>query len=152
MLEKWQSLLFQSKLFLKLVGWKNYFEGMHLEWPFSFSIDHMHTFAELSKDYNPLHSDLEFAKSKGFDAPLIHGLLLSSQMSRLIGQELPDQNAILTGIQLDFMQPSFPEDELIFEADLVTKSDSTYSLEFKCKISRDQQTLCRGLVSAIWRN
>jgi 3-hydroxybutyryl-CoA dehydratase len=125
---------------------------MHLEWPFSFSIDHMHTFAELSKDYNPLHSDFEFAKSKGFDAPLIHGLLLSSQMSRLIGQELPDQNAILTGIQLDFMQPSFPEDELVFEADLVTKSDSTYSLEFKCKISRDQQTLCRGLVSAIWRN
>jgi 3-hydroxybutyryl-CoA dehydratase len=152
MSEKWQSLLFQSKLFLKLVGWKNYIEGMHLEWPFSFSIDHMHTFAELSKDYNPLHSDFEFAKSKGFDAPLIHGLLLSSQMSRLIGQELPDQNAILTGIQLDFMQPSFPEDELVFEADLVTKSDSTYSLEFKCKISRDQQTLCRGLVSAIWRN
>ena len=125
---------------------------MHLEWPFSFSIDHMHTFAELSKDYNPLHSDFEFAKSKGFDAPLIHGLLLSSQMSRLIGQELPDQNAILTGIQLDFMQPSFPEDELVFEADLVTKSDSTYSLEFKCKISRDQKTLCRGLVSAIWKN
>lgn len=152
MSEKWQSLLFQSKLFLKLVGWKNYFEGMHLEWPFSFSIDHMHTFAELSKDYNPLHSDFEFAKSKGFDAPLIHGLLLSSQMSRLIGQELPDQNAILTGIQLDFMQPSFPEDELVFEADLVTKSDSTYSLEFKCKISRDQKTLCRGLVSAIWKN
>ena len=125
---------------------------MHLEWPFSFSIDHMQAFTELSKDYNPIHSDFNFAKSKGFDAPLIHGLLLSSQMSRLIGQELPDQNAILTGIQMDFMQPSFPDDELIFQADLITKSDSTYSLEFKCLISRDKKILCRGLVSAIWRH
>ena len=135
-----------------MVGWNNYFEGMHLEWPFSFSIDHMQAFAQLSKDYNPIHSDFNFAKSKGFDAPLIHGLLLSSQTSRLIGQELPDQNAILTGIQMDFMQPSFPDDELIFGADLITKSDSTYSLEFKCLISRDKKILCRGLVSAIWRN
>ena len=135
-----------------MVGWNNYFEGMHLEWPFSFSIDHMQAFAQLSKDYNPIHSDFNFAKSKGFDAPLIHGLLLSSQTSRLIGQELPDQNAILTGIQMDFMQPSFPDDELIFGADLITKSDSTYSLEFKCLISRDKKILCRGLVSAIWRH
>ena len=135
-----------------MVGWNNYFEGMHLEWPFSFSIDHMQVFAQLSKDYNPIHSDFNFAKSKGFDAPLIHGLLLSSQTSRLIGQELPDQNAILTGIQMDFIQPSFPDDELIFEADLITKSDSTHSLEFKCLISRDKKILCRGLVSAIWRN
>ena len=135
-----------------MVGWNNYFEGMHLEWPFSFSIDHMQVFAQLSKDYNPIHSDFNFAKSKGFDAPLIHGLLLSSQTSRLIGQELPDQNAILTGIQMDFIQPSFPDDELIFGADLITKSDSTHSLEFKCLILRDKKILCRGLVSAIWRN
>jgi 3-hydroxybutyryl-CoA dehydratase len=111
----------------------------------------MQTFAELSKDYNPIHSDVDFAKSKGFDAPLIYGLLLSSQMSRLIGQELPDQNAMLTGIQIDFMQPSFPGDELIFSADLITKSDATSALEFKCLISRDKKILCRGIVSAVWR-
>ena len=133
-----------------LETWNQYVEGMKIEWPFSFSMEDILTFAKLSSDYNPIHVDADFAKSKGFDSPLIYGLLLSSQMSRLIGQELPDKNAILTGIQIDFMQPSFPEDKLIFKANLITKSDAAYALEFKCHISRDEKTLCRGKVRALW--
>jgi len=105
----------------------------------SFSFENMQIFAKLSNDYNPIHVDIDFAKSKGFDAPLIYGLLLSSQMSGLIGQELPDKNAILTGIQMDFIQPSFPDDQLIFGANLINKSDATYNLEFNCHISRDNK-------------
>lgn len=124
---------------------------MNFKWSFSFSMEDMHAFAKLSRDYNPIHTELDFAKSKGFNAPLIYGLLLSSQMSRLIGQELPDQHAILTGIQMDFIQPSFPDDELLFDAELVMKSDATHALEFKCRIIRSNETLCRGRVTAIWR-
>ena len=131
--------------------WNQYVEGLHIEWPFSFSMENMQSFAKLSGDYNPIHTDAEFAKSKGFRSPLVYGLLLSSQMSRLIGQELPDKNAILTGIQIDFILPCFPEDKSIFEADLIYKSDATHALEFKCRISRDEKTLCRGVVNAIWR-
>jgi len=133
-----------------LQTWNKYFEGMKREWIFSFSMKKMLTFAKLSGDYNPIHLDSDFAKSKGFDSPIIYGLLLSSQMSRLIGQELPDKNAVLTGIQIDFIKPSYPEDKLIFEANLITKSDSTNALEFKCNILRDQKTLCRATVKAVW--
>ena len=133
-----------------LQTWNKYYEGMKSEWAFSFSIKDMLTFAKLSGDYNPIHQDSDFAKSKGFDSPLIYGLLLSSQMSRLIGQELPDKNAVLTGIQIDFMKPSYPGDKLIFKADLIIKSDSTHALEFKCNISRDQKILCSGIVKALW--
>ena len=133
-----------------LETWNKYVEGMKIEWPFSFSMEDMLTFAKLSGDYNPIHLDSDFAKSKGFDSPIIYGLLLSSQMSRLIGQELPDKNAVLTGIQIDFIKPSYPGDKLIFEANLITKSDSTNALEFKCNILRDQKTLCRATVKAVW--
>ena len=132
-------------------SWNQYVEGLHIEWPFIFSIEDMKSFAKLSNDYNPIHTDSEFAKSKGFDKPLVYGLLLSSQMSRLIGQELPDKNTILTGIQMDFMLPCFPDDHLIFIAELINKSEATYALEFKCRISRDGKKMCRGMVSAIWR-
>ena len=54
------------------------------------------------------------------------------------------------GIQIDFMQPSFPGEKLIFKANLITKSDAAYALEFKCHISRDEKTLCRGRVRALW--
>ena len=131
--------------------WEQFVEGMHIEWPFSFSLKEMSLFAKLSSDYNPIHSDISFAKSKGFDAPLIYGLLLSSQMSRLVGQELPDQNAILTGIQMEFMKPCFPGDDLMFGADLISKSDAAHALEFKCQITLDKKIMCRGRVSAVWR-
>ena len=135
---------------VKLQAWDKYFEGMTTSWEFSFSATEMLTFSKLSGDYNPVHCDSDFAKSKGFDSPIVYGLLLSSQMSRLIGQELPDQNAILTGVQIDFIKPSFPGEKLMFDANLVMKSNATHALDFKCQISRDNKTLCRGTVKAVW--
>lgn len=131
-------------------SWDAYVEGMSIDWQFSFSVDDMVLFSELSGDYNPIHLDADFAKAKGFDLPLIYGLLLSSQVSRLIGQELPDKNTVLTGFRIDFMKPSFPEDRLFFSADLITKSSATSALEFKFRILRKEQALCRGLVDAVW--
>ena len=128
-----------------------YNEGLHVEWPFSFSLEDMKIFSELSQDFNDIHVNEGFAKTKGFHAPLVHGLLLSSQMSRLIGQELPDNNSILTGIKMNFIKPSFPDDQLIFIADLNNVSPSTYSLQFDCKILRNSDVLCRGEVNAIWK-
>jgi acyl dehydratase len=134
-----------------LTTWNDYEEGLHIEWPFYFSMEQMNFFAKLSGDFNPIHIDPEYAKSKGFKAPVVYGLLLATQMSRLIGQELPDNNAMLIGIQMDFISPCYPDDKLIFGADLINKSDATHSLEFKCHIFMDRKTLCRGLASAVWR-
>jgi len=131
--------------------WNQYLEGLHFQWPFSFSIENMQSFAKLSNDYNPIHTDMEFAKSKGFEFPIVYGLLLSSQMSRLIGQELPDKNAILTGIQMDFISPCFPNDKLMFRADLINISEAFHALEFKCLILNNEKTLCRGIVRAVWK-
>ena len=128
-----------------------YKEGLHIEWSFSFSLEDMRIFSKLSRDFNEIHSSTTFAKSKGFKAPLVHGLLLSSQISRLIGQELPDKNSILTGIKMNFNKPSFPNDDLVFVADLKNISPSTCSLEFNCKILRYNDILCKGEVSAIWK-
>jgi acyl dehydratase len=133
------------------MAWSDYEEGLKFSWNFSFCESDLVTFSVLSGDYSPLHLNSSFAKSKGFDAPLIHGLLLSTQMSRLIGQELPDNNAILTGLQIDFMQPCFSGDKLRFESEITLKSDSTSSLEFKCFISKQGIDLCKGRVNGLWR-
>ncbi len=134
-----------------LKNWNQYEEGLHVEWPFYFSMEQINFFAELSGDHHPIHTDTEYAKSKGFKAPLVYGLLLATQISRLIGQELPDKNAMLISVQMDFILPCYPEDKLTFGADLINKSDATHSLEFKCCILMGRKTMCRGLVSAVWR-
>ena len=132
-------------------GWDLYCLGMKFTWPFVFDEKKMKTFSTLSGDYHPIHLEKSFARSKGFDAPIIYGLLLSSQMSRLIGEELPDEHALLTGIKMDFLHPCLVNDSLIFHAELFAKSDATQFLEFKCKILNGEITSCRGTVSAIWR-
>ena len=133
------------------LGWSLYVEGMELKWRFSYSPEDLQIFCKLSGDFGPIHTDGNYAQSKGFPSPLLHGLLLSSQMSRLIGQELPDHHAMSTGIQMDFISPAFAGDPLEFTAKLIRKSDATHSLEFKCQITRATKTLCRGQVSAVWR-
>jgi acyl dehydratase len=134
-----------------LSKWDEYIEGMHFRWSFCISPHQMQLFADLSQDFNPVHLDKNYARGKGFQAPIVYGLLLCSQMSRLIGQEMPDKNALLTGIKMDFISPCYPGEELFFCADLVNKSESTRSMQFKCRILREGITVCRGSVSAIWR-
>jgi acyl-CoA thioesterase FadM len=55
------------------------------------------------------------------------------------------------GIQMDFLSPCFPEDALIFSADLISKSDSTFTYQCKCKIIKDNKVMCKGTVAAIWK-
>ena len=132
-------------------SWDAYAEGMQRHWNFGFSREDMQSFEYLSGDHNPIHTDPAFAKVKGFDAPLVYGLLLGSQLSRLIGQELPDNHAILTGITMNFINPAFENEDLDFNAELVMKSDAAHALSFKCRITRAGKTLCRATADAVWR-
>lgn len=132
-------------------NWDKYYLGMKFTWPFHFDEENMKAFSDLSGDYHPIHLENSFAKSKGFDAPIIYGLLLSSQMSRLIGEELPDKHSMLTSIKMEFLNPCLLNEPLIFFAELTEKSDATSFLEFKCKILNNHVISCRGSVNAVWR-
>ena len=68
-----------------------------------------------------------------------------------IGQELPDKNSILTGLTIDFLEPSYINENLTFKAQLSFKSESTKALEFKYSISNRKKLLCKGKVNSIWR-
>ncbi|ADN74600.1 MaoC domain protein dehydratase [Ferrimonas balearica DSM 9799] len=62
-------------------------------------------FAELSEDRNPIHLDAEFAAQTPFGHPIVHGILLSSLLSGLLGQHLPGQGTIYLGQTLKFVRP-----------------------------------------------
>lgn len=132
-------------------GWDAYARGMRLGWDFRYTDADMAAFRRLSGDHNPIHTDAAFAQAKGYKAPLVYGLLLSTSLSRLVGQELPDTNAILIGISMKFSKPAFVDEDLRFDAELADKSDATHTLHFKCRISRANVTLCSGTADALWR-
>ena len=43
-------------------------------------------FADISRDYNPVHFDHRFAKARNFHAPICHGLLVASLLTEVGGQ------------------------------------------------------------------
>jgi len=43
-------------------------------------------FADISRDYNPVHFDRRFAKARNFHAPICHGLLVASLLTEIGGQ------------------------------------------------------------------
>ena len=51
-------------------------------------------FAKISGDFNPIHMNEEFAKSTKFGGKIVHGMLLASFLSRMVGMYLPGKYAM----------------------------------------------------------
>jgi acyl dehydratase len=80
------------------------------------SVDHVFTtedvaaFAHLSGDVNPIHLDAGAARAAGFDREVVHGVLVTSLISRLLGTQLPGPGTILLGQELRYRRPVHPGD------------------------------------------
>ena len=70
------------------------------------------TFANVSGDLNPLHMDTKFAESSSFKKRIVHGMLLSTFFSQLIGMHLPGKNALYFSQTLNFRSPCYIDDEI----------------------------------------
>ena len=71
----------------------------------TFSEAEVFRFAELSTDKNPLHLDKEFGRSSVFGRRVVHGMLVASLFSGLIGMVLPGKGSIYLGQNLSFKAP-----------------------------------------------
>lgn len=80
-------------------------------------------FAGLSEDFNPLHLDPAFAATTPFERPIVHGMLLASLFSGLLGQHLPGKGSVYLGQSLSFKQPVFVGDEVTAEVEIIALRD-----------------------------
>ncbi len=73
------------------------------------------SFAELSRDLNPIHLDESYAKETRFEKRIAHGMLLGSYISAVIGTELPGVGAIYMKQELSFLRPVYYGDRIRVE-------------------------------------
>ncbi len=69
----------------------------------TFSKQDVHLFAEISRDYNPVHFDARFARVKEFDGCICHGLLVASLLTEIGGQI----GWLASGMDMDFIKPVY---------------------------------------------
>lgn len=64
-------------------------------------------FSRLSMDTNPVHLDREYAKTTVFKDNIVHGFLVGSLISAVIGTILPGPGSIYLHQDMDFKKPVY---------------------------------------------
>ena len=109
-------------------------------------------FSNLSGDLNPLHMDNKFAGSSSFNKRIVHGMLLASFFSQLIGMKLPGKNALYFSQTLNFRSPCYIDDQIEVVGEVIEKSDSTQIITVSTTIFNKSKTcLIDGIAKIIVR-
>ncbi|OGB11629.1 MAG: hypothetical protein A3E79_07995 [Burkholderiales bacterium RIFCSPHIGHO2_12_FULL_61_11] len=119
--------------------------GQTFELERSFSAQDVLAFAALSGDYSPLHVDREYAAGTEFGAQVVHGVLLASLFSQLVGMRVPGKHALYLGQDLSFRRPVLIDETVRAVAKVVGKSDATRTLVLNTEIrSADDKVIVMG--------
>jgi 3-hydroxybutyryl-CoA dehydratase len=90
-------------------------------------LDFINTFG----DRNPLHTSDKFAKEHGFNSCVMHGNILNGFVSYFIGECLPNKNVIIHAQSIEFKNPVYMNDLLVFKATIAEVFESVNAVEFK---------------------
>lgn len=77
----------------------------------------VNTFAALSGDYNALHMDS--MSHPVFGAPICHGFLVGSLISRVIGMELPGPGTVYLSQSMKFLKPVYIGDQVTAQVEVI---------------------------------
>lgn len=102
-------------------------------------------FAALSGDTNPLHTSEEFASHTQFKKPIVHGMLLGSLVSKLVGVYLPGEKCLYLSQTLEFHKPVFPGETVTVSGKVTHFSESTQIGEVAVEIARDSDICVKGI-------
>lgn len=74
----------------------------------TFSKNETLAFADITRDYNPVHFEPRFATAKKFDRPICHGLLVAGMITEIGGQI----GWLASGMQFNFKKPVYIDDTI----------------------------------------
>ena len=101
-------------------------------------------FAQLTGDFNPLHVDKDFGKKSQFEKNIVHGMLLGSLFSTLIGMFCPGEKGLYISQNLNFKLPVFYGDVIKVKGTVVNKNDSIKLLTIKTEILKLDKVMVTG--------
>lgn len=105
-------------------------------------------FINTFKDNNPLHTDEQFAKDKGFRSRVMHGNILNGFISNFIGECLPSKDVIIHSQQIKFAKPVYLNDTLQLIMEVEDYFESVKTVEFKYYFENQEKVkVAKGKIS-----
>lgn len=102
-------------------------------------------FTTVSGDISPLHVSDEYAVTTPFGKRVVHGLLIGSFFSRLVGVHLPGKFAVYLGQTLSFHKPVYIGDTVTIVGTVIQKHDSVQVIEIKTEAAVRGEVVVSGV-------
>ena len=110
--------------------------GQYYEEQFIITEEIGKSFADISKDYNPVHLEKEFAEQTRFKDKIVHGMLLGSYISGIIGNKFPGQGSIYLKQELHFKRPVYYNSKVKIRVEIkeIHFEQSRLTLQTTCSV------------------
>ncbi len=119
--------------------------GMEESFSVTITPEMMKQFREITGDVNPLHTNPDFAKSKGYDSCVTYGMLTASFLSTLAGVYLPGERSLIHGVEIKFVKPVFPGDKIKISGVVTEKNEHFPVITLKVTmVNQNEQKVLRG--------
>lgn len=118
-----------------------------------FTMEDVRQFAALSGDDNPLHVDEEYAAKGRFGKCVVHGILVSGLISKVLGTQLPGVGSIYLEQNLSFRKPVYVGEtvtahvritEIRQDKNIITLETNVYNGREECVILGTARILYEG--------
>ena len=119
-------------------------EGDKFEVLYSITPEVYKVYVDGFADKNPLHTDEEFAKEKGFPSVVMHGGILTGFLSNFIGEQLPIKNVMIQAYKITFVKPVFLNTVVTLKAVVTGVYESVRCMELKYSFETDDVLICKG--------
>lgn len=97
-------------------------------------------FARISGDDNPIHLDDDYAAQSLFGKRIVHGILVSALISRVIGTMLPGEGTIYLSQNLKFIKPVYVEDTVVAEVEILKIDNEKKRMTLKTTVTKEDGT------------
>ncbi len=119
---------------------KKAIEGLNVGDIFSISREFtekdMNLFADIARDYNPVHFDERFAKVKGFSSRICHGLLVANMITEIGGQI----GCLASEMSFSFKKPVYFGDNIVCNL-IITELDDNGWVNAKAEYKNQNGTI-----------
>lgn len=120
-------------------------DGLEEQFTMTITQEMMNVFCQVTGDSNPLHTDEEFAKKKGYSTKVCYGMLTASFLSTLAGVYLPGEKSIIHSVETIFKKPVFVGDTLTITGKVVDKNEIFQVMTLKVTIyNQNKDKVVRG--------
>lgn len=100
------------------------------------------SFGELAGDYNPIHTDENYAKSKGYMGKVSYGNILGLLISSLVGESLKEYKVMLISQSINYKNPVYLGDTITLKGVIKENNEVFKVVKVKLYFTNKNGEIC----------